>query len=154
MFKNNNFGFSVEDYLKDIDVDELVKVAKEIQEKTKDIDENFDFLYAEEKKMTFEDAYNMCPLEIQIKYNYLDELLCEIDDTMMYLTEEIEKVKVNREVAEEMLERGFESARDKMIEANRDRVKLNKKLKYLEEEYEIVMDKYDEIFINILENIE
>lgn len=154
MFKNNNFGFSVEDYLKDIDVDELVKVAKEIQEKTKDIDENFDFLYAEQNKMTFEDALDLCDFEIQCRYNYLDELLCEIDNEIMYLTEEIEKVKVNRKVAEEMLERGFESARDKMIEANRDRVKLNKKLKYLEEEYEIVMDKYDEIFINILENIE
>ncbi len=117
-----------------------------------------------EEKMTFQDAYDMCDFEIQCRYNYLDQLLCEIDDEIMYLTEELEKAKVNGEIAKELINNNEEIAR-KLFEdygeinektlSNGFRIeKIQEEIDYLYEKYEIVMDMYDEVFLGILANIE
>lgn len=151
----NIFNFDMSDYVNDETIKRMKEQVEKINNSEIDLNEILKKLNnKEEKKMTFEDALDLCDFEIKCRYDYLDELLCNIDDEIMYLAEEIERANIDKEVAEEMLDLGFEEARDKMIEANRERVELNKRLKYLEEKYEITMDLFDEVFLGILANIE
>lgn len=142
------------------DEEALEKIKQTVSEinNREDIEKIYKDFYSnndeEDGNMTFEDALDLCDFEIQVKYDYLDELLCNIDDEMMYLTEEIERAKVDEEVAEVMWKNGFNSAREKLVSANRKRSQLQNRLEYLEEEYEIVMDMWDEVFLGILANLE
>lgn len=108
-------------------------------------------LYEEEEveestfqKKSFEDCLDECDYDIQIKFSYLDELLCECDDAIVEIFEEIQKAEIDEEIAEKT------GQAEIMIDTNKHRVLLQKKLKIYEERYDILEEMYEDMMFQIL----
>ena len=108
------------------------------------------FSLEEENEIDFEEKLERCEIETQVRYFYLNELLSSIDEEMSDIENEIICVEVDEEIAEKMMEDGI-NAKDEMIEANKERVQLQKELEYLDVKYGVVEEMYDEILTEIIE---
>lgn len=100
---------------------------------------------AEEKEeTTFQDYLYDCDAEVQIKFSYIDELLCETDDKIVEIFEEIQKAQIDEDIAEKM------GQDEVMTEANKRRYILQQKLKIWEERCEILEEMYEDMLLKIL----
>jgi len=147
MYMCNNFGkFDINDLIREVnkeDIEKMVQAAKKMQEELNSID-----VKKVEKKMTFEDALSMTDVEIQIRYDYLDSLLYEIDDEIFELFEEIERLKIDLDIAK-ALEDKFTMQKIESIISFKE-LELEK----LEDKQYIIEDMFEEVFLGILANIE
>lgn len=106
----------------------------------------------DEEVSLFTKALNMCDVDVEWRYNYLDDLLCSLQDESMELYEELERAKIDEEIAEALInDYGFD-ARNDLINCNIKRVELQKELEEIEYRIEATNDLYDEVFYGILEN--
>ncbi|NMA73520.1 MAG: hypothetical protein GX963_05035 [Bacteroidales bacterium] len=96
----------------------------------------------------FQKALDMCPAEIQIRFNYINDLLCDTNDEVYECFTNIQKLEVDEEVLEKIND-FFEIAK-----VNRERVNLQRKLEYLEAKEDILEDMFDEMLLNILANLD
>lgn len=97
-----------------------------------------------EEETTFQDYLYDCDAEVQIKFSYLDELLCETDDAIVEIFEEIQKAQIDEDIAEKMGQVQIQ------IDENKRRYVLQQKLKIWEERCEILEDMYEEMLLKIL----
>ncbi|MSU01390.1 hypothetical protein [Tissierella pigra] len=103
---------------------------------------------------TFEDALDMCDYDIKVKFAYLDNLLCDLDDDISEVFEEIAYAEVDEEICNRLIESDFEDERERLFKINQRQMKLAEELDYLQVKYDIVEDLYEEVLFNILANID
>ena len=108
----------------------------------------------EEATKTFEDALDMCDVEIQERYSYLDSLLCELDDEMLETYKEIEYAKVDEEICKRLIESDFDDKKEELVHIQKRLNRLTEKLDYLQVKYDITDDLYEEMFLSILANLD
>lgn len=111
-----------------------------------------DFLKLEVTEDTFQKALAMCDVDIKWRYEYLDSLMCDLSDESMALYEEIERAKIDEEIAEGLIDYDVDARKD-LIYANTRVVSLTKELEELECRMEVVNDLYDEVFCGIIANL-
>lgn len=111
----------------------------------KDIFNIFSLIDEEKDETDFEEKLEVCDIETQVRYFYLSELLSSIDEEMSDIENEIICVEVDEEIADRLY------CKDKMIEANKERIQLQKELEDLENEYNVIEEMYDEIISEIIE---
>lgn len=100
------------------------------------------------KKNIFEEALDMCDIEVKQKFEYVDEQLYDIADDIVYFAEELVKAEIDEKVAEEMRNN------IELAQANCRRVYLQRKLEELNHRYDILENIFDELLIEILEYVE
>lgn len=130
------------EYVEEIGIDKVVNALKIVGGMQSILQKEDEFDTA------FTRCLGMCSAETQIKYNYLNDLTCECDDAIVECYREIQKAQIDEDLAEEMGQGTVQ------IEANRRRYVEQQKLKVLEERYDLLLDKLDEMFFVILQNAE
>ena len=117
-----------------------------------DISEEEEGCYAPKKEKSFEDYLDECDYDVQIKFNYLDELLCQLDDQISETFADIQKVEIDQEVLLKMDEYYDDIVikTEDIIAVNRERVKLTKRLNILEKRYDVVEELYEDMMFQIL----
>lgn len=101
----------------------------------------------------FNKALSMCDIDVEWRYNYLNELLCNLEDQSMELYEEIEKATIDQQIAELLITDYNVDVRNDLAFANKRVVKLQKELDEVEYRIEAVSDLYDDCLFNILANL-
>lgn len=122
----------------------MEKVIKVVSDFVESFETYLEELEMEKEHKTFEDCLDNCDADIQIKFNYLDELLCGLDDEISEVFEDIQKAEVDMEIATKLLDR------KRYNEANLARTDLKNYLGKLEDEYSVVDDLYEDMMLNIL----
>lgn len=93
---------------------------------------------------TFIEILEQCDVEVQVKYNYINDLLDDTDDSIVQANYELVELKTDLELAYRLRD----TVKENEIKANIE--KIIKRLDYLNEKYETLLDMWDELFIDII----
>lgn len=113
-----------------------------------------DFLETEIDEDLFQKALDMCDITEKWKYEYLNNLLCDMDDRLMELYQEIEECTVDFEIAERLIEDYDVDVRNDLLYANQRVTSLKRELEELECRIEATTDIFDECFYSIMKNLD
>lgn len=123
---------------------ENMTIKYNYEDEEEEIEENKVAEVEEKEETTFQDYLYDCDAETQIKFSYIDELLCETDDKIVEIFEEIQKAQIDEDIAEKMGQDQIQ------IDENKRRYVLQQKLKIWEERYEVLEDMYEDMIYQIL----
>ena len=96
-----------------------------------------------------EKALAECDVEIRDKFLYLDDILCDIEDEIMVLHEEITYVEVDIEIAKRIHSTKFQEDYAIAILADKKKV-FEEELEYLNVKYDVVEEMYEEMMLGLL----
>lgn len=94
------------------------------------------------KEKTFEELVREADFEVKVRFNHLDDTLCDIDESLMELYIDQICVETDIEIADEVEE--------STVILRKELDEIEKNIDYLELKYEIVCDMYDECLFEIL----
>lgn len=100
------------------------------------------------KEVTFYGLLEECDYSVQCRVKYLDEQLCDCDDEVLEVVAEIERLKVEKEVAFALEDYKEAERYNKLIYWQ------SKLLEYLEDRYEALLDLWDDVYFNVLKDAE
>lgn len=111
-----------------------------------------EFKGAIRKSDLFEKALDMCDADIKWRYDYLNNLLCDLEDKEAELYQAIVEAEIDAEIAKSLSENY-----NRKLDLSKTRVRkdeLNKELEKIRDTRDVVEDLFDEVYFNILANLE
>ncbi|MCK9471766.1 MAG: hypothetical protein M0Q88_08450 [Bacilli bacterium] len=94
------------------------------------------------REKTFEELVRDADFDVSVRFNHLDDTLCEIDESLMELYVDQICTEIDIIIARELEESTV------ILRAELDEIEKN--IDYLLHKYEIVCDMYDEVLFEIL----
>lgn len=132
---------------------ENIKIEKEIFKWINDnLVENRKVIKPKRKQKSFEEYYNQLDYNIQCRYDYIYSQLCSVDDEILKLFREIEELKIEIGIENEIGSDPREDvAFDIENESLEDRLEyLENVLEYLEGRYEVLEDLHEDMYLKII----
>lgn len=133
---------------------QIADIVKEVTDVFIEVIKSEEFKDAIRESDLFQEALDMCDVDVRWRYEYLFDLLCNLEDESMELYEELEKANVDYEIADRLIEEYDFDAGSDLIYANKRVTDLTKEIEEVEYRIDVVTDLYDECFFNILANLE
>lgn len=96
-----------------------------------------------------EKALQECDVDVRDKFLYLDDILCDLEDEIEALHEEIMYIEIDIEIAKRMFKTKFAEDYALAILQEKKKVFLEE-LEYLNVKYDVVEEMYEEMMLGLL----
>lgn len=96
-----------------------------------------------------EKALAECDVDVRDKFLYLDDILCDLEDEIEVLHEEITLIEVDIEIAKRIHSTQFQEDYALAILAEKKKV-FEEELEYLNVKYDVVEEMYEEMMMKLL----
>ena len=96
-----------------------------------------------------EKALAECDVDVRDKFLYLDDILCDLEDEIEVLHEEITLIEVDIEIAKRIHSKQFAEDYAIAILQEKQRV-FSEELEYLNVKYDVVEEMYEEMMMKLL----